>query len=76
MSTIPAYDKPVKQFLNLESLIKYTQQIYDLPISKISIYRAVKSGSLPSMKVNGRLLFRISDVERWIEGSSEKKGDA
>ncbi len=76
MSTIPAFEKPVKQFLNLESLIEYTQQIYDLPISKISIYRAVKSGSLPSMKVNGRLLFRISDVERWIEGSSEKKEDA
>jgi len=76
MSTIPAFEKPVKQFLNLESLIEYTRQIYDLPISKISIYRAVKSGSLPSMKVNGRLLFRISDVERWIEGSSEKKGDA
>lgn len=76
MSTIPAFEKPVKQFLNLESLIEYTRQIYDLPISKISIYRAVKSGSLPSMKVNGRLLFRISDVERWIEGSSEKKEDA
>jgi len=76
MSTIPAFEKPVKQFLNLESLIEYTRQIYDLPISKISIYRSVKSGSLPSMKVNGRLLFRISDVERWIEGSSEKKEDA
>jgi len=76
MSTIPAYEKPVKQFLNLESLIEYTRQIYDLPISKISIYRAVKSGSLPSMKANGRLLFRITDVERWIEGTSEKKGDS
>ncbi|WP_449258251.1 helix-turn-helix domain-containing protein [Chlorobium limicola] len=76
MSTILSFEKPKRQFLNLESLIEYTQQIYDLPISKISIYRAVKSGSLPSMKVNGRLLFRISDVERWIEGSSEKKEDA
>lgn len=76
MSTILSFEKPKRQFLNLESLIEYTQQIYDLPISKISIYRAVKSGSLPSMKVNGRLLFRISDVERWIEGPSEKKGDA
>jgi hypothetical protein len=76
MSTIPAFEKPVKQFLNLESLIEYTRQIYDLPISKISIYRAVKSGSLPSMKANGRLLFRITDVDRWISGTSEKKEDA
>jgi predicted DNA-binding transcriptional regulator AlpA len=76
MSTKPALEKPKRQFLNLESLIEYIQQIYDLPISKISIYRAVKSGSLPSMKTNGRLLFRISDVERWIEGTSEKEEEA
>ncbi|WP_041467289.1 helix-turn-helix domain-containing protein [Chlorobium phaeobacteroides] len=76
MDTFIPLQKPVKQFLNLESLIEYTRQIYDLPISKISIYRAVKSGSLPSMKVNGRLLFRISDVERWIEGACEKKEDS
>lgn len=76
MSTMTALEKPKRQFLNLESLLAYTEEVYDLPISKISIYRAVKSGSLPSMKLNGRLLFRISDVERWIEGSSEKKEDA
>jgi len=76
MDTFIPLQKPVKQFLNLESLIEYTRQIYDLPISKISIYRAVKSGSLPSMKVNGRLLFHISDVERWIEGACEKKEDS
>ncbi|NTV93761.1 MAG: helix-turn-helix domain-containing protein [Chlorobiaceae bacterium] len=72
----PALVKPARLYLNLESLIAYCREVYDLPVSKITIYRAVKSGSLPSMKVNGRLLFRISDVERWIEGSSEKKGDA
>jgi hypothetical protein len=36
----------------------------------------VKSGILPSMKANGRLLFRIPDVERWIEGTSEKEEDS
>lgn len=76
MSKIVGIEKPKRQFLNLESLITFAEEVYDLPISKISIYRAVKSGSLPSMKVNRRLLFRISDVERWIEGSSEKKEDA
>ncbi|NTV45970.1 MAG: helix-turn-helix domain-containing protein [Chlorobiales bacterium] len=69
MDTIIPLQKPKRQFLNLESLIEYTQQIYDLPISKISIYRAVKGGSLPSMKANGRLLFRITDVQKWIEGN-------
>jgi hypothetical protein len=71
-----ACQKPARQYLNLESLITYCREKYDLPVSKISIYRAVKSGSLPCMKANGRLLFRISDVERWIEGRSEKKEDA
>jgi hypothetical protein len=76
MNTIIPLQKPKRQFLNLESLVEFADQIYDLPISKISIYRAVKSKSLPSVKVNGRLLFRITDVERWIEGTSEKKGGA
>ncbi|NTW88229.1 MAG: helix-turn-helix domain-containing protein [Desulfobulbaceae bacterium] len=71
-----AYQKPARQYLNLESLITYCREKYDLPVSKISIYRAVKSGSLPSMKANGRLLFRISEVGRWIEGAAEKKEDA
>ena len=74
MNTIVPLQKPIRQFLNLDSLVEFADQIYDLPISKISIYRAVKSKSLPSTKVNGRLLFRITDVERWIEGTSVKKG--
>lgn len=73
---IPALQKPARLYLNLDSLISYCLEVYDLPVSKITIYRVVKSGSLTPKKVNGRLLFRISDVERWIEGSSEKKGDA
>ena len=76
MDTIIPLQKPKRQFLNLDSLVEFAGQVYDLPISKISIYRAVKSKSLPSVKVNGRLLFRITDVERWIEGTSEKKGGA
>ncbi|MEI7825958.1 MAG: helix-turn-helix domain-containing protein [Chlorobiaceae bacterium] len=73
---IPALEKSARLYLNLESLITRCREMYDLPISKISVYRAVKSKSLPSTKVNGRLLFRITDVERWIEGTSEKKGGA
>jgi hypothetical protein len=73
---IPALEKSARLYLNLESLITHCREMYDLPISKISVYRAVKSKSLPSTKVNGRLLFRITDVEQWIEGTSEKKGGA
>ncbi|NHQ60593.1 helix-turn-helix domain-containing protein [Chlorobium sp. BLA1] len=76
METIPPLQKPKRKFINLDSLVWYAMEIYDLPISKISIYRAVKSGSLPSTKKNGRLLFRITDVEKWIEGTSEKMGGA
>ncbi len=76
MSTVDPLQKPKRQFLNLDSLVEFAVQVYDLPISRISIYRAVKSKSLPSFKVNGRLLFRITDVEQWIEGASEKKGGA
>ena len=68
MSTVDPLQKPKRQFLNLDSLVEFAVQVYDLPISRISIYRAVKSKSLPSFKANGRLLFRITDVERWIEG--------
>ncbi len=68
MTTIVPLQKPKRQFLNLDSLVEFAEQVYDLPISKISVYRAVKNKGLPSVKANGRLLFRITDVERWIEG--------
>lgn len=76
MNKMCALEKPKRQFLNLESLIAFVEEVYDLPISKISIYRSVKNGSLPVLKANGRLLFRITDIKKWIEGNAYSPDDA
>ena len=70
MSNMSAQAKPKRQFLNMESLIVFAEEVYDLPVSKISIYRSVKNGSLPALKANGRLLFRITDIQKWVEGEA------
>lgn len=76
MGKISTLEKPKRRFLNLESLIAFAEEVYDLPISKISIYRSVKNGSLPVLKANGRLLFRITDIKKWIEGDSYSPDEA
>lgn len=66
----PALVKPARLYFNLESLITYCREVYDLPVSKISVYRAVKAKKLNPIKSNGRLLFKITDVQKWIEGDA------
>jgi hypothetical protein len=60
--------RPAKKYLNTDSLLEHCRDVYDLPISRITIYRAQRAGRLHPLKVGGRLLFAVADVEQWIEG--------
>jgi len=64
--TLPA--RPAKKYLNTDSLLEFCRDVYDLPISRITIYRAQRAGRLHPLRVGGRLLFAVADVEQWIEG--------
>ena len=37
-------------------------------VSRSTIRRAVQNGSLKASKTTGKLLFKVSDVERWLNG--------
>jgi len=73
-STLPA--NAARRYLSIDSLIEFCRDNYDLSLSKPTIYRAKRAGELHPLKRSGRLLFRITDVERWIEGSFENEGGA
>lgn len=73
-STLPA--NAARRYLSIDSLIEFCRDNYDLSLSKPTIYRAKRAGELHPLKRSGRLLFLISDVERWVEGSSDKEEDA
>ena len=37
-------------------------------VSRSTIRRAVQNGSLKASKTTGKLLFKVSDVEKWLNG--------
>jgi len=67
--------KPAREYLNFESLQEYCLNRYDLPVSRVSIYRAVRSGKLSVTKANARNLFRISDIDKWILGGEDESSE-
>ena len=66
LTTLPT--RPARRFLNMESLLEYCRSMYDLPISRITIYREQRKGNLHPIKRGGRLLFNISEVDAWVTG--------
>jgi hypothetical protein len=59
------------KYLNINSLLDYCRRVYDLPISRATVYRERNAGKLRARLVSGRLLFPVSDVKRWIEGDGD-----
>jgi excisionase family DNA binding protein len=49
-------------WLSVSDVCKYSST------SASTIYRAEKSGALKASRQTGRLLFRVSDVDRWLNG--------
>jgi hypothetical protein len=66
ITTLPT--RPARKYLNTDSLLEFCREVYDFPVSRVTIYRAQRAGRLHPKKVGGRLLFPIADVEQWIEG--------
>ena len=56
----------VSGVLNAEQLAVY------IGVSKSTIHKYTSSRVLPFMKVGGRLLFRIEDVDEWIRSRSTR----
>jgi len=50
----------VARFLDVKAVMDCTH------CSRITVYRRCKSGELPYVKLNGRLLFRKKDLEEWF----------
>ena len=51
-----------ERWLKLKEVSDYTS------ISESTIRRAIVKGNLKSSKVTGRLLFKVSSVDRWLNG--------
>lgn len=40
-----------------------------MSISTVSVYRLIKSGEIPSLRLGGRVLIPISAVEKMLDGA-------
>ena len=55
-------DKFNQRWMTLIDICKHTS------LSPSTIRRAIQRGELKASKQTGKLLFKISDVERWLNG--------
>ena len=50
------------KWLNIQDVCNYTS------VSKSTIRRAIKRGTLKASHSTGKLLFKVSSVDRWLKG--------
>jgi excisionase family DNA binding protein len=55
-------DKMSNRWMDIREVVKYTS------ISESTIRRAIKRGELKASRSIGKLLFRVSEIERWLGG--------
>jgi len=55
-------NKTSRKWLNIKQASQYTS------VSESTLRRAVKSGTLRVSKVSGKLLFKIEDLDGWLNG--------
>lgn len=51
-------------FLTTEDVLGY------LRVTPRTIYRLIRSGALPAVRIGGQWRFRRSDIDRWLEEQS------
>ena len=54
--------KVADKWLNIKDVCNYTS------VSKSTIRRAVKRGTLKASHSTGKLLFKVSSVDKWLKG--------
>ena len=48
----------------------------DVRVSTMTVYRLIKSGALPAIRVGKHFRIRTSDLEEYLESKSTRGGDA
>ncbi len=61
--------------LQTDNLLSLKEVAAYLGISKQSLYRMVKGGTIPAYKVGGAWRFRLSEIEEFLRHSSNLRGD-
>jgi len=56
------HGKISNRWMNIRGVTDYTS------VSESTIRRAVRKGSLKASTSTGKLLFKVSDVDRWLNG--------
>jgi len=48
-------------------LVSVNDAAHLLNLSKSYIYRETRAGNIPHVKIGSRVLFRVADLDEWIE---------
>ncbi len=53
-------EKQLEKWITLKDVCEFTS------LSSSTIHRAIKRGEIKVSKVTGKLLFKVSNIERWL----------
>ena len=56
-------------FMTTEELLSY------LRVNAQTVYRLIRSGDLPAVRVGRQWRFRRQDIEAWLDGQRRSRGD-
>jgi excisionase family DNA binding protein len=57
------------RFLTTEEVVAY------LRVNAHTVYRLIQSGDLPGVRVGRQWRFRRQDIEAWLDGQRQSRGD-
>jgi excisionase family DNA binding protein len=69
---IPA-NNPISFVKRERMLINVNEAAQMLNLSKSYIYREAHAGNIPHAKIGSRILFRIVDLDAWIDSQKPKE---
>ena len=58
----------------MEKLLTLQQIAQRLQISETTLYKLVRNGKIPAIKVGNQWRFKIKDINRWLESQKVTQG--
>jgi len=63
-----------KKYFSTTEVLEFLKHYAGMDVSKSALFNWSATGFIPCKKApNGRLLFPVADVQKWIDGTDQKK---
>jgi len=72
MNNTTIFTRPEKRFYSTTELMAFLREYAGMVVSRSTVFKWSMTGKIPCKKApNGRLLFPVEEVRRWVESGSD-----